>query len=97
MRVIAKRTLVEFYRIYPDSRGPLEAWYQEASKAIWQKPQDVKDKYKTASIVGNNRIVFNIGGNKYRLIVKIEYKIGIVYIRFVGTHKGYDKIKVGEV
>lgn len=97
MRVIAKRTLVEFYEQYPDSKGPLESWYKEALQATWLKPQDVKNKYKTTSFVGNNRVVFNIGGNKYRLIVKIEYKIGIVFIRFIGTHKDYDSIDAGVV
>lgn len=92
MRVIAKRTLREFWERYPDSEQQLKAWHAEAEDAIWRTPADVKGKYGTASILRGRRVVFNICGNKYRLIVKINYDFQIVYVRFVGTHTDYDLI-----
>ena len=99
MRVIARSTLKKFYEIpiYGDSKTPLEAWYHEARKAIWSSWADIKEKYRSASILKNNRVVFNICGYKYRLIVKINYEAQLVYIRFVGTHKQYDKINAEEI
>lgn len=97
MRVIAKRTLREFWLKHADAREPLAAWYQEACKAEWLKPADIKARYASASFVGNERVVFNIGGNKYRLVVRVNYDYGIVYIRFVGTHADYDRIDVEQV
>ncbi len=97
MRVISKRTLQEFWNTYPDSINPLVGWYTEAMKATWQSPQAIKAQYKTASFLRDNRVVFNIGGNKYRLIVKINYAYSAVYIRFVGTHSEYDKINAEEI
>lgn len=97
MRVIAKRTLVEFWQKHPDSQSPLAAWYAEAAKGEWNTPQEIKNLYKTASFLEGNRVVFNIGGNKYRLIAKINYPHGVIYIRFVGTHAEYDKINAEEV
>jgi len=97
MRVITKRTLLDFWEKHPDALSPLSAWYAEAVKAQWLTPQDIKVQYATASILGDNRVVFNIGGNKYRLIVKINYPCGTVYIRFIGTHAEYDKIKAEEI
>ncbi len=99
MRVISKRTLREFYEQakYKDSKASIEAWYSEVTKASWQNPNEIKAKYKSASIVGDNKVVFNIAGNKYRLIVKINYPAQIVFIKFIGTHKEYDKIKVEEL
>ncbi len=99
MRVIAKSTLKKFWeqRIYNDSQNPLESWYEEAIKADWRSPQDLKDQYGNASICGNNRVVFNIGGNKYRLVVEIQYQAGIVWVKFIGTHTQYDKINVENI
>ena len=97
MRVITKRTLLDFWAKYPDALSPLSAWYAEAIKAQWSTPQDVKGQYSTASFLGDNRVVFNVGGNKYRLIVKVNYPYGTVYIRFIGTHAEYDKIKAEEI
>ncbi|MEN9303504.1 MAG: hypothetical protein RL264_1933 [Bacteroidota bacterium] len=77
-----------------DSEQPLRSWYQEARQAEWKNPNEVKEQFRSASIVGNNRVVFNICGNKYRLVVKINYAAQWVFIRFVGTHKEYDKIDV---
>ena len=96
MRVIARSTLKRFYGIpdYSESKEPLEAWYYEAKNASWYSWTNIKEKYGNASILKNNRVVFNICGNKYRLVVKINYEAQIVFIRFIGTHKEYDKIDV---
>lgn len=75
-----------------DSEQALKAWHQEAKFFRWKNPNDIKLKYKSASIVGDNRVVFNICGNKYRLVVKVNYITGWIYIRFVGTHQEYDQI-----
>ena len=92
MRVIAKKILREFWEKHNDCEQQLKAWYQETSKAEWQNSNEVKLDYPTASIVGDNRIVFNIKGNTYRLIVKINFDYQMVWIRFIGTHSEYDKI-----
>ncbi|MCW8908440.1 MAG: type II toxin-antitoxin system HigB family toxin [Sedimenticola sp.] len=99
MRVITKRTLREFWSLpdYADSEQPLKAWHREAEQATWSDPHEIKAQYHTASILKNNRVVFNIAGNKYRLVVKINYKYRVVYVRFVGTHKQYDAIDVESV
>jgi mRNA interferase HigB len=97
MRVIAKSTLQAFWRRHPDAEGSLLAWYREVEKEDWDSPTKVKTRYKNASIVRNNRVVFNIKGNSYRLVVIVNYKYRIVYVRFVGTHVEYDKINVEEV
>ena len=97
MRIIAKRPLREFWERHPDAEEPLLAWYREVEQEDWDTPAKVKAKYRNASIVGDNRVVFNIKGNDYRLVVKINYPFRIVYIRFVGTHAAYDRINVEEV
>ena len=97
MRIIAKRTLREFWMLYPDAEQPLMAWYRAAKRADWATPADVKAQYRNASLLGNERVVFNIAGNKYRLIVAINYAFQAIYIRFVGTHSAYDKIDAREV
>ena len=99
MRVIAKSTLVRFWSQseYADSEGALNSWHDEASKANWKTPQDIKTQYGNASICANNRVVFNIAGNKYRLVVEMQYRAGIVWVKFVGTHAHYDKINVENV
>lgn len=99
MRVIAKRTLSEFWERpgRSDAELPLRAWYGEAAKAAWKTPADIKQRYRSASFVAGNRIVFNIAGNKYRLVVLIRYDKRLIFIRFVGTHKEYDQIDVEHV
>ncbi len=99
MRVIAKSTLKKFWEqpAYSDAQGPLESWHEETVKANWLSPQAVKTQYGNASICGNNRVVFNIGGNKYRLVVEIQYCAGIVWVKFIGTHTQYDKINVEDI
>ena len=96
MRVIAIKPLREFWRRpgRGDAEHSLRAWFREAKHAHWRSPVEFKNDYASASIIGSNRVVFNIAGNKYRLVVKINYPYGVVYIRFVGTHKEYDKIDV---
>ncbi len=97
MNVISKKTLVLFYEKHADSRVALEAWYAEARKAQWQTPDDIKREYASASFLQDNRVVFNIKGNDYRLIVHIDYKRRIVRVKFVGTHSEYDKIDAREI
>jgi mRNA interferase HigB len=97
MRIIAKRALREFWQDHSDAEEPLLAWYREVKQEDWDTPAKVKAKYGNASIVGDNRVVFNIKGNDYRLVVKINYPYRVVYIRFVGTHGEYDRIDVEEV
>lgn len=92
MRIIARRTLREFWELHPDAEQPLKAWFAEVSGATWGTPQAIKDQYRHASFVADNRVIFNIGGNKYRLVVHVNYDFGIVYIKFVGTHSEYDNI-----
>ena len=94
MRIIARRTLREFWLKHSDAEQPLKAWFDDASRSNWQTPSDIKRIYANASIVANNRVVFNIKGNSYRLVVHIRYDIGIVFIRFIGTHQEYDRIDV---
>jgi mRNA interferase HigB len=92
MRVISKIKLVDFWQAYPDAEQSLKSWYYEAEHAHWQKPEEVKQRYGSADILSGNRVVFNIKGNNYRLVVKIHYNTGVVYIRFIGTHAAYDRI-----
>ncbi len=98
MRIIAKSTLIAFFerQLYRDSKGPLEAWHEEAKKAEWKTSHDIKSQYRSASFAGN-RVVFNIHGNKYRLVVSVSYKMQLVFIKFVGTHKQYDEIDVATI
>ncbi|NJM70449.1 MAG: type II toxin-antitoxin system HigB family toxin [Scytonema sp. RU_4_4] len=92
MRIIARSTLRQFWETHPDAEQPLKAWYDEASRAEWNSPTDIKSTYRNASIIANNRVVFNIKGNDYRLIIHVRYDIGIIFIRFVGTHFRYDNV-----
>jgi mRNA interferase HigB len=97
VRVIARRTLGEFWVSHPDAEQPLRAWYSEAYRASWQTPQEIKASFRSASIVGNSRVVFNIAGNKYRLVVAVAYRWQTMWVRFVGTHAEYDKVDVEHV
>ena len=94
MRVVAKRTLREFWERFPDAEEALKAWFAEAEAATWLNPVGIKEKYRSASILKDSRVVFNICSNKYRLVVKISYKNAVVLIRFIGTHKEYDAVDV---
>lgn len=97
MRVIVKSTLRTFWTKYKDCEEQLKSWYKEAEEAHWKEPRDIKRDYPTASFLPDNRVVFNIKGNNYRLVVKINYDYGIVWIRFVGTHGQYDKINASKI
>ena len=97
MRIISRRTLKEFWDRHPDAKQPLQAWYVDAKHAVWKSPADIKDVYRNASFVANNRVVFNIKGNKFRLVVAVQYEYGIVYIRFVGTHQEYERIDASTI
>ncbi|MGA3266452.1 MAG: type II toxin-antitoxin system HigB family toxin [Verrucomicrobiota bacterium] len=92
MRVISRKSLRTFAKRFPDAGPELDAWFHEAEAASWSNPAEVKAKYGSASILKGGRVVFNICGNKYRLVVKIKYEFEIVYVRFVGTHPEYDCI-----
>lgn len=92
MRIIALSTLKKFWRKHPDSKEPLKAWYAVTYAADWKNPAEVKKAYGNASILPDGRVVFNIAGNKYRLIAWINYPYRVLYIRFIGTHVQYDKI-----
>jgi mRNA interferase HigB len=91
MHVIAKRTLKEFWEKHVDARGALEAWLAHVERAEWVSRADVKRDYRDADILPDSRVVFNIKGNQYRLVVKIRYASGVVFIRFIGAHQAYDK------
>jgi mRNA interferase HigB len=92
MRIIARRTLKEFYEKHTAAKVPLVVWFHEARAARWLCPQDIRRAYPSADVLPGNRVVFNLKGNRYRLVVKVHYNTGIVFIRFVGTHAEYDKI-----
>lgn len=97
VHLIRPEPLEAFWAEHPDAEGPLRAWIDMVGEARWETPGDVKAVYTTASVVGARRIVFNIGGNKYRLIVKVSYRTKVVFVRFVGTHAEYDEIDAATV
>ncbi len=97
MRIIAKRTLKEFWNENPDSENSLLEWHDIVSTLVWSTPNEVKNTFGNASIIDKNRVVFNIKGNDYRLITHIDYSFGIVFVLWVGTHAAYDKIDAKRV
>jgi mRNA interferase HigB len=97
MRIISRKTLREFWEKHPDCRQQLQAWYVDVKHAQWKKSSDIKTVYRNASFLSDNRVVFNIKGNKYRIVVVVEYRFEAVYIRFVGTHQEYDRISAGTI
>lgn len=97
MHIIARKTLRTFWEQHPDAEQALKAWYHDAKEAAWATPNDIRQVYATASIIANNRVMFNIRGNNYRLVVAVNYAFQIVYIRFVGTHQDYDQIDAATV
>ena len=99
MRVITKGTLQRYWEApgCQDAEQPLKAWFAEANAAAWKSPTDIKSRYRSASFIADNRVVFNIGGNKHRLVVHVNYKLGIVLIKFIGSHAEYNEIDVATV
>src|SRR5712692_2247430 len=99
MRIISRKTLRRFWEKpeYRDAEQSIKTWFSEASKADWASPVEIKAAFGNASIVGNNRVVFNICGNKYRLVVRVNYPYRVMYVRFVGTHAQYDRINMEEI
>jgi mRNA interferase HigB len=99
IRIIFRKTLRLFWEKeeYTDAEQPLKAWFREAANADWASPAAIKAAFGSASIVGNNRVVFNIAGNKYRLVVRVNYPYRVMYVRFVGTHAQYGRIDVEEI
>ena len=93
MQVIAKRALREFWLRHPAAEVPLKLWYARAVRARWKRPSDLRDQFgTTVDFVAGNRAIFDIGGNKYRLVVKVDYQVELVLVRFVGLHAAYDRI-----
>ena len=97
MRIIAKKILRDFWTIHKDCEQQLKSWYQEASKAEWKNLNELKAEYPNASILSDNRVVFNIKGNTYRLIIKMNFDYQLIWIRFIGTHPEYDKIDATKI
>ena len=99
MRVIAKSSLKKSWErpAYADARGPLHSWYEDALRAKWHRPQVIKHQFASASICAKNRVVFNLGGNEYRLVVEVQYEAGIVWVKFIGTPVKHDRIDVKTV
>jgi len=96
-RIFAKSTLREYWEAHPDAEQYLKTWYDTAINADWHNPADVKQTYSTASILKDNRVVFNIKGNSYRLIAKFNFKKQWIFIRFIGTHSEYNKIDANTI
>ncbi len=92
MRVIALRSLRAFWQRHPAAERPLRAWYDEADRANWRSPADIKRSFRHASILKGQRVVFNIKGNEYRLVAALAYNTGVVFVKFIGTHAEYDRI-----
>ena len=97
MRVVSRKKLREFSAKHADAKAPLDAWYAEAKQASWTSFADVKAAYRSADVVAGNRVIFNIGGNKYRLVVKVAYRLQQLFVLFIGTHAEYMKIDVATV
>jgi mRNA interferase HigB len=97
MHIISVKKFREYWQIHPDCEQALKAWNAEAEQATWKTPDDIKQRYRSADFLIDNRVVFNIKGNAYRLVVKIHYNTGIIYIRFVGTHAEYNKINAEKI
>lgn len=92
MHIISRKPLREFSQKHPQAKAPLDAWFAEVCHAKWASFADVRAKYASADVVAGNRVIFNIGGNKFRLVTIIAFKTAKVFVRFVGTHSEYDKI-----
>ncbi len=97
MRIISRKTLIAYWEKHSDAEQPLRSWFDEALNATWSSANELKQQYRNASIITKKRVVFNIRGNHHRLVVDIEYKLGIVFIVWIGTHNDYDKLNIKEI
>ena len=97
MRIISRKILTNYWEKHLEAEQALKSWFDELSEALWKSPNELKLQYRNVSIISNKRVVFNIHGNKYRLVVDVEYRIGIVFTVWIGTHKEYDRINVKEI
>jgi len=97
MRIIARKTLKDFWSAHVDAEQPLKSWFHEAKEADWKSFKDIKERFRSADVLPGNRVVFDIKGDRYRLVVKIHYNTGIIFIRFIGTHAGYDRIDAANI
>jgi mRNA interferase HigB len=97
MRVISRKPLKNFAEEHSKAKSPLDAWYREVKEAEWKNFADIRAHFGSADVVAGNRVIFDIGGNKYRLVVKVAYQIGVLYVKFIGTHKEYDKVDAERV
>ena len=97
MRVLAKKILREFWDLYPETEQQLKSWFQEAVKNEWPNPNFVKNAFPNARLISDNRVIFNIKGNQFRLVIKVNYKYQMVYVRFIGTHEEYDQIDATKI
>lgn len=91
MRILGLLLIDEFKRAHAGARGSLDAWRHEVEEATWYTPQDIKQRHRSADFLADNRVIFNIKGNSYRLVVKVRYQNGLVVVEWVGTHAEYDK------
>ena len=97
MNVVARKTLQAFWTRHPKAEGPLKSWYEHVRAADWRSPQDVKNDFRSVDFVGDNRVIFDIGGNNYRVVVRISYTFKQVFVKFVGIHAEYDRIDAANV
>jgi mRNA interferase HigB len=97
MNVVTHRALRDFWARHPQARAPLTQWYDVARHAQWTRPQDIRNDFNSADFVADNRVIFDLGGNKYRLVVRISYRFKQVLVKFVGTHEEYDAIDPAKV
>jgi mRNA interferase HigB len=97
MNVVSRQTLIAFWTKHPQAKGPLNQWFSAARRAEWKTTQDIRADYNSADFLADNRVVFDLGGNKYRVVVRVSYTFKQVLIKFVGTHAEYDKIDATKV
>lgn len=97
MHIIARKTLRVFWERHPDSEDSLRSWHNQVEKEAWETPQQIMESFPNARMIGRNRAIFNVKGNRYRLIVHIDYQMKRVYVRFIGTHAEYDLVDAREV
>lgn len=97
MRIFSRKTLSDFWKLHPDAEQPLRLWFKTVDTAAWKGPADIKALYRSADFLAEDRVVFDIKGNKYRIVARVSYRFHNIFIRFIGTHAEYDKIDAAEV